>query len=120
MRLKEKLSVNIGNATLYLEIYHKFDPDTNLVIKGDWKIGDTTWESRSEANDGFIELVYTGSGNNDGWEVTSPSFITNVCSHFFNDINEATEYVVRILNNDPAFNEAEYLAKEKENANAIS
>lgn len=120
MSLKEKLSVNIGNATLYVEIYHKVDPITNVIITKGWKLGDTTWDILPEQDTILREFVYTGSKENNGWELANPSFFTNICSNFFNDIHEASRYVVRILNNDPSFNEEKYLALEKTHVKTIN
>lgn len=109
MQPKKKLSVNVGNSTLYIEIYDKTNPENNLVNKDCWKLGDSTWELHK---DNYIELVYTGDTET-GWEPTPSSLITGVISHFFKDIYEACDHVVRVLNNDPEFDETVYLNKEK-------
>lgn len=120
MKLKEKFSVNVGAATLYVEIYHRHDENTGEVITEGWKIGDMTWECFPESNNVIKEFVYTGDSENNGWVTTVPSFFTSICSNFFSDIHEASNYVVRILNNDPMFDEVEYLNREKERVKAIN
>lgn len=101
--LKEKRTVNVGAANIYIEIYHKYNPETNERYDNCvWKIGDTTFEIDGENR---LEKVFDG----EKWLPTQPTLSTSISSYFFRDIEEASEYILRIMNNDPEFDEQTYL-----------
>lgn len=105
--LVEKVTVNVGENPIYVEIH-----DVDKTPVSALKYGDCRYNEKQEP-----EVWY---GNDDdsemsGW-VSTPWAARNVTGVILatvhNDKGNASRYFYRVMNNDIDFNEAAYLAKE--------
>lgn len=103
--LKEKLSVNVGDASvMYIEMYSLDTPDCDL------KYGDCKYDDASEL------LVWYGMSDESdmsGW-VKSPWSSSNYSAALIETVakaqNSPDQLIYRIMNNDISFDETLYLA----------